>query len=212
MPPGVTKKRRDLALFLLGQPPVHDQKNRKHQAGYQGRPLQEKPDHDQRESGVLGVAQMGVGSSHGQPAVALRRVENPPCGCNKDEAAADQHAAHQMERTPVWIHCPAEESRPKVARIMGQRVERGEAAAGPAGQQIKRQRKAIHLDKKSDDERRESAQRAPIARRLRLEEAEGEQDEHGRVDAGQQPQALGRDVTGHRDRHHVRDGCRGPCA
>src|SRR5574337_593757 len=75
---------------------------------------------------------------------------------------------------------------------MGQPVNVGELAGEPAGEQVDGQREAVHLREQGHQEGRKGTEGAPVALRLRLGEAEGEDDEDGRVDDDQRPQAVGR--------------------
>src|SRR3546814_16453841 len=60
-----------------------------------------------------------------------------------------------------------------------------------------RQGEAVHLGEERDEEGAEGTERAPVALGLRLEGAEGEEDEDRRVDDCQEPKAVGRCRLGH---------------
>src|SRR5262245_159344 len=81
--------------------------------------------------------------------------------------------------------------------IVTERVERGIAAAQPPGDQVDRQREAVHLGEQGDGERGEGAERAPVALRPGVREAEGEQEEDRGIEERHGPQAIGWRIVAH---------------
>ena len=74
---------------------------------------------------------------------------------------------------------------------MGEPVDAGVIALQPSGEEIDGQRKSVHFRKQRNQKRAERAERTPVAGRLWLEEAVGEQDEDDRIDEYEAPQAIG---------------------
>ena len=70
---------------------------------------------------------------------------------------------------------------------MREQVEIGKPGLQPARHDVDRQRKAVHLDKKRDDEGSKRAEGSPVAGGLRLEEAECEHQENGRIKDNEYP-------------------------
>src|SRR6266511_3248929 len=102
-----------------------------------------------------------------------------------------------MERAEMRVRTPAKQLFEQMSGIMREPVHARVAALQPAGEEIDGQREAIHLGEQCDEEGAERAERAPVAFRPRLEEAEGEKDEYGRVDNNKRPEAVGRNVVVH---------------
>jgi len=92
-----------------------------------------------------------------------------------------------MQGIEMWIYFPAKQRIPKVSGIMRQKIHSGIAAHQPAGEEVNRQWKAVHLDKERDNKGRESAKGTPIPLRPGLGEAESEDNENQRVDHHQGP-------------------------
>ncbi len=69
-----------------------------------------------------------------------------------------------------------------MTEIVTQGIDTRVSLRQPPGQQVDGQWKSIHLHEERDDEGREGPKRPPITRRLRLEEAEREDDEDERID------------------------------
>lgn len=80
---------------------------------------------------------------------------------------------------------------------MREDIRLGKAALQPAGQQIDRQRKAVHLSEEGDEERRKRSERSPVPLRLGLEEAEGEENEDSGIDENEPPKAIRGSVVYH---------------
>ncbi len=51
----------DLRFLLAGETGIHHDKDREHEQGRNGRPLQEKAEHDENEGGILGMPRPGEG-------------------------------------------------------------------------------------------------------------------------------------------------------
>src|SRR6516164_2164585 len=78
-----------------------------------------------------------------------------------------------------------------MSRIVRERVDARIGAANPSREEVDRKREAVHLGEQRDDEGRKGAERTPVAARLRLREAEGENDKHCGVDDHPPPEAIG---------------------
>src|SRR5262249_49392469 len=87
---------------------------------------------------------------------------------------------------------------PKLAGIMAQGIEARIACPEPPGEEVEREREAVHLGKERDDERRECAERPPVAPGARMGEAEGEDDEDRRVGEGEGPEVIRGHLVIHR--------------
>src|SRR3546814_180128 len=102
-----------------------------------------------------------------------------------------------MERPEMRVGLPAEQHLEQMPGIVREPVDFGIAALQPAREKVDRQGEAVHLGEERDEEGAEGTERAPVALGLRLEEAEGEEDEDRRVDDCQEPKAVGRCRLGH---------------
>lgn len=175
----------------MREPHVHEHQNREHRQRQDRRPLQQEAEHDDDERDVLRVPYPGIDTLRRQPPAPLRLIQDPPGGGQQDEAPEDQHVARNMQRTEMRISLPAEDRGPQMPAVVrhqvGMRMQPGE----PAGQQVDRQRKAVHLRKQRHDKGTEGAEGTPVARSAWLGEAEGEDDEDGRVQDDQHPEPIG---------------------
>jgi len=152
--------------------------------------LQQESDRHQDERRILGMADAGVRAAAGQRFLLLRLVKNRPCHGQQPEAADDEERRQQVERPEVGIGLPAEQHLGQMAGIVRKPVDVGEVLGQPAGQQIDRQREAVHLGKERHEECREQSEGAPIPPGRRLEEAGCEENEEGRVDDDERPQPI----------------------
>src|SRR3546814_6271346 len=102
-----------------------------------------------------------------------------------------------MQRTERRISAPAEQFFEKMACIVREPIDARIAALWPTREQIDGERKPIHFGEQRDDERAKRTERTPIPPGLRLEEAEREQDEDGRVQHHQPPKPIGWNIILH---------------
>jgi len=84
----------------------------------------------------------------------------------------------------VRIGFPAEDHLQQVARVVRKPIDGRIGTLQPAGEEVDRKRKSVHLGKQCDKKPAECAEGPPVPRRLRLEEAVREKDEDDRVDEG----------------------------
>src|SRR5690349_12036479 len=124
----------------------------------------------------------GVRSAGRKYTRELRCVEYAPRRGNQHEARNDEDIAQDMKWTQMRIGLPAEQHLEKMPCIMREPVDVRVSGLQPAGKEVDRERKAVHLREQRDDEGTEGAKGAPVASGLRLEEGEGEHDEYRRID------------------------------
>src|SRR6266542_1652311 len=82
-----------------------------------------------------------------------------------------------------------------MAGVVGE-VDAGDQAGEGAGEQVDGQRVAVHLGEERDDEGGEAAERAPVTPRLRVVEADREDDKQQRVEDDESPEPVA--VVAHR--------------
>src|SRR5215204_6182223 len=83
-------------------------------------------------------------------------------------------------------------------------IDAGVPGLEPAGKKVDAEEKTVHFGKQGNHEATERAERTPVAKCSRLEEAVGEHDEHGRIDEHQAPKAVSSGFTGHERRSSLR--------
>ena len=133
---------------------------------------------------------MSVRTSCGEPMSLLSFVKYFLRGRQKNKSTENEDIAQNMQRIEVRIYFPAEQRVPQVSCIMRKWIEPTMTSNQPAGDEIDRQRKAVHFDKESDNKRRKGAERAPIALRFRFRETERKNDKDRRIDDHQRPQTI----------------------
>lgn len=171
-----------IALFLLGEAGIGDDENRKHGECYEGRPLNEEAEHDEHKGGIVRVPDLGIGSGCCQTVIALGLVEHMPGFGEQEESDDDEEIACEVNGIEVRTAFPSDEGLEQLAGVVGHEIKLRIPLPQPAGEEINRQRKAVHFDEERHDEGGEGAEGAPIAFALRLEKAEGEEDEQERIE------------------------------
>src|SRR5215213_6642188 len=97
----------------------------------------------------------------------------------------------------MWITLPSKKYLPEMPVVVRERVDARIAAAKPPGEQVDRQRKAVHFGEERHQKSREHPEGSPVTLRPRAREAEGENYEDCRVDDDQQPEAVVRGTRIH---------------
>jgi hypothetical protein len=98
----------------------------------------------------------------GQAVTTGRLVQVPPGNRDQPEPTADEQVTGQVKRRQVRVTAPPDEIVPQMSAGVG-RLRAWHFGAEPAGQQIHRQRDAVHLG----EQRGKNAVKAPIARQSR---------------------------------------------
>src|SRR5680860_1384325 len=88
-----------------------------------------------------------------QRAGTLGGVQMTPRGGDQPEAPGDDDIARQVEGRQMRVPLPADQVGPEMAGVMGE-VDPGDQARERPGQQVDRQRVAVHLGEEGDDEGR----------------------------------------------------------
>lgn len=104
-----------------------------------------------------------------------------------------------MEQTEVRAAAPSEDHFPEMPGIVRVEIEAGIPAEEPSGEEVDREREAIHLREERDDECGERPECPPIARRCGRREAEREDEEDGDVGDRDPPEAVGGNGVTHGD-------------
>src|SRR3989344_5265617 len=95
-----------------------------------------------------------------------------------------------MERTEVRVNIQTKHCFPEMPCFMRVGIEAGVAGEQPSREEVDREREAVHLDEQGHNECRETAERPPVAGRLRMRETEGEDEEDRDIDGHESPQAV----------------------
>lgn len=85
-----------VVLLAACQTDIHRNQDREHDQRENRGPLQQKAEHDDDETHVLGVPLHSIGAGRGRLAPMLGSVKDDPPGRDQDEAAADQEIAEQV--------------------------------------------------------------------------------------------------------------------
>src|SRR3546814_15652405 len=88
---------------------------------------------------------------------------------------------------PVRVGAPSEQHLGKVSGVMAEPVHLGELRSQPSGEQVLREREAVHLREQRSDERGKHAETAPISRVDTSEERRGGEESVGTCSSGWSP-------------------------
>ena len=169
---------------------IHKDKNREHEHCKQCWPLEQESEHNQSESDILRMANLGVWTDNGEPVLFLRGIKNLPRIREQDKPIADKNVTHDMERSEVRVATPAKQVLKQMAGIMGKQINAGNLLREPTGEKINGQRKSVHLGEKRDDKRGERPERTPIQPGFWFRQAPREPNDEERSYDDEWPKAV----------------------
>ena len=103
-------------LFLpKGEAHVHEDQDREHDQSQNGRPLHQKAEHDQHETGILRMAHPCIDAGRREFARAQRAMKDRPSRRQYAEAQEDKGQAYKVKRAKMRIVLPAKDHLPEMS-------------------------------------------------------------------------------------------------
>src|SRR3989344_2315269 len=124
---GLAKFFSHLLLLPEREPRVHHDENREHDESDDRWPLEEETEHNDDESHVLRMADLGIRASSCNGVLLLRLEEHVPRCREEDEARDDENVAEDVQRTEVRVDVQSQHRLPEMPGIMGIGIEAGVA-------------------------------------------------------------------------------------